>query len=1038
MPSAPGATMPGPDTARGARAAQALGEIIRNLNQSLELDRVTAMIVRYAAELLDASGARLWTLNDDETFTLAAMYGSGSGVVGERVPTRTLFADEAVRARRAVRTDDLGTRSERGRQHPELYGGRRTAALAAPLLVSGRPTGAVVVFGASGREFDGDDEELLLALAGHAAAAVENARLYRTAARTARHASILSDCARTLAAGVTPESVYSGLAQVVRRALQASGFAVYFADPATREVVPVHADGTGMVGAVADMERFWELDGGRVVLAGEPAFFTEPAPSPVPFAPAAPAPLQRGALLEQVRGVALLPLVVEGRPRGLLVLHFTHARTFDAAERQLLLDFAAQVAVAMRNAQLFVDLEHRAARLASVVQQQHHISAADSRSAVLAETHRAVAAVADAPTFAVLTADDAGECAVPEYVVVAGRRWPDGAALPASLGGPTVDAAWRTGEACVACRVVDGAPLAELCVPLTCGGRRIGVLQAQSPRPAAFDVQDVDVVTIVARQAAAALENVRLFEAQRAERELAEAAAAVATAALDAAGLREGAARILDVIARVVPMDGGGLCVTRGDVIEVVATTGALAPFLGDLVPLAESVSVRALRDGRPRSVPSFRTGAHPSRADAYPDLPATFVPLVAGGHSIGVLGTSTARPLGADALATLERLAPPVALALNALVLAEQERQRQARERTLAVALAMMPQPVFVLDAEGCVRFANAAAAGEYGYTLDELAGMDARTLVLGSAAPETGEQVHRRMDGGVCPACVLLGPIAGQGREDAGGAGGHVLSVRNLTEERRVAETLRQTEKLAALGELVAGVAHELNNPLTGVSAFAQLLLEDELTEDQLESVRLIKRESDRAVGVIRDLLVFSRKTGPRDVVVDVNALVLHTVRLRAYGLKSAGIELETDLACDLPGARGDDQKLQQVLLNLVVNAEYAMQRAPERRLKIRTRLADTSLEISVSDTGSGMSAETQQHIFEPFFTTKPAGVGTGLGLSVSYGIVQAHGGTITVDSAPGRGTTFCITLPVAGAAADHSRAADHDSRLPTTPTA
>jgi two-component system NtrC family sensor kinase len=271
--------------------------------------------------------------------------------------------------------------------------------------------------------------------------------------------------------------------------------------------------------------------------------------------------------------------------------------------------------------------------------------------------------------------------------------------------------------------------------------------------------------------------------------------------------------------------------------------------------------------------------------------------------------------------------------------------------------------------------------------------------------------EHVHRRRDGSEFPASVTVGRL----HDVDGRPAGLVVGVRDLTEERRVAERMRQTEKLAALGELVAGVAHELNNPLTGISAFAQLLLEDPLDEEQLDSVKLIKREADRAVAVIRDLLVFSRKTGPRHLDVDVNTLVEQTVRLRAYGLRSAGIDVSLDLDASGPRLLGDDQKLQQVLLNLVVNAEYAMQHAGRRELTLRTRAAAaTGIVIEVSDSGAGMSAETLRHVFEPFFTTKPAGVGTGLGLSVSYGIVRAHGGDILVESAPDAGTTFRIVFP------------------------
>lgn len=235
-------------------------------------------------------------------------------------------------------------------------------------------------------------------------------------------------------------------------------------------------------------------------------------------------------------------------------------------------------------------------------------------------------------------------------------------------------------------------------------------------------------------------------------------------------------------------------------------------------------------------------------------------------------------------------------------------------------------------------------------------------------------------------------------------------------MTAEHEVAAQMRHAEKMVALGELVAGVAHEINNPLTGISAFAQLLLEEPLAPDQREAVTLIKRESDRATTVIRDLLLFSRKEGAAAGPVDINALLEQTVRLRAYQLRNANVEVTLLLDPGNPHVQGDRQKLQQVLLNVIVNAEHAMESRPHARLLLRSVREGDRVIVDATDSGIGMTPEVRHRMFEPFYTTKPPGVGTGLGMSVSYGIIHQHDGTIEAHSEPDVGTTISIQLPLA----------------------
>jgi len=543
-----------------------------------------------------------------------------------------------------------------------------------------------------------------------------------------------------------------------------------------------------------------------------------------------------------------------------------------------------------------------------------------------------------------------------------------------------------------------------------------------------FEEENLSVTWSTVAQAAVAIENARLFDAQRSEQKQTEAAAEIARLALRKVTVAQASHSILDILDEVVPSSGKaiGIISLDGKTLSYVAASGTCQPMMGLVGPVEDSVVRTAWEKEEPTFVENLREMAHDP--DRVPAEAAITIPLIASSRRLGglVVTSETAQLQTGPHVDTLLRLAPAIALAIDVLVLSEDEQRTHARERTLAAALATMDQPVLILGVDAKVQYANSAAIEEYGYEPTEIAGLSVDDFVVVSAelgrrqtipaVPQEkalwiGEHVHRRKDGTEFPAAVTLSQIRDGGENIVG----LVIGVRNLTEERKVADHLGRTEKLAAIGELVAGVAHELNNPLTGISTFAQLLLEDKLQGEQFESVSLIKREADRAIGVIRDLLLFARKTDARDVPVDVNTIVKHTVRLRALASRSSGIEVHMKLDESNPRVRGDEQKLQQVLLNLLVNAEAAMQTTQVRHLSINTQQKQRTVHIIVSDTGHGMTPAVSERVFEPFFTTKPPGEGTGLGLSVSYGIIQAHEGTISVESTPNVGTTFTVVFPL-----------------------
>ena len=248
----------------------------------------------------------------------------------------------------------------------------------------------------------------------------------------------------------------------------------------------------------------------------------------------------------------------------------------------------------------------------------------------------------------------------------------------------------------------------------------------------------------------------------------------------------------------------------------------------------------------------------------------------------------------------------------------------------------------------------------------------------------------------------------------------------VRDVSERKRlddqakdIYQQILQSEKMAALGQTISGVAHELNNPLATILSWAERLSEKSMDDTVKRGVSVILGEAERAARIVRNLLTFARKRQSTRAMIDLSTLVSETIALRAYD-RMPTLTVSADLASNLPSVFADAHQIQQVLLNLMINAEQAMLNATGRgTLVVRTRHdgeRDNAI-VEVVDSGPGIAAEVQTRIFEPFFTTKEVGKGTGLGLTVAYAIVQEHGGRIRLRPTPGGGATFSVELPMSG---------------------
>ena len=342
----------------------------------------------------------------------------------------------------------------------------------------------------------------------------------------------------------------------------------------------------------------------------------------------------------------------------------------------------------------------------------------------------------------------------------------------------------------------------------------------------------------------------------------------------------------------------------------------------------------------------------------------------------------------------------------------------------------------IFVHDIDtGAIVDVNPKACATFGYTREEFRTLDVGTLGTGErpytqqdamgliARARAGEQLclewhGRSKDGTLRWHDVFIRRVTIGGRE-------RILALaRDITEKKRSAEelvrqreSLYQREKLAALGSLLAGVSHELNNPLSVVVARAVLLEEQGDSATQAAAIR-IRTAAERCARIVRTFLAMARQQPPERGPVAINDIVAQALDITGYAVRTSSIELTLDLSEDIPLILADADQLHQVMLNLIINAQQSLQDEPApRRIRVSSEFDATQgvLRVTVADNGPGIPANLRARVFEPYFTTKPTGVGTGVGLAVSLGIVEAHGGSLTVDCPAEGGAIFTITLPV-----------------------
>lgn len=359
-----------------------------------------------------------------------------------------------------------------------------------------------------------------------------------------------------------------------------------------------------------------------------------------------------------------------------------------------------------------------------------------------------------------------------------------------------------------------------------------------------------------------------------------------------------------------------------------------------------------------------------------------------------------------------------------------------QAREQFIRSVIESLGEGLVALDLQGCVIGWNRAMEERYGIAVDEVLGQTFLDRFPNYGSEGLAEPLRRLLGGeiehftleAVTHETLRKGRVVqnlkGSLLRQSGRPAGAVLLIQDITLRVALERSARQAEKLAALGALAAGLAHELNNPIGIISSRIEIMLLDAESEplprEVTEDLRVLHRHAQRVARIAQGLLSFSRQSSERRGPVDLNHLVEETLLLMEKQVVKEGIAVKRALAPDLPPVWGDDNALQQVMLNLLSNARDALPEGGEIAVETGPSPGQPgAVRLIVSDTGPGIPPDVLPKIFDPFFTTKSEG--TGLGLSISYGIVRDHKGTVDVQSRPGEGTTFILTFPPLTAGVD-----------------
>jgi two-component system NtrC family sensor kinase len=566
-------------------------------------------------------------------------------------------------------------------------------------------------------------------------------------------------------------------------------------------------------------------------------------------------------------------------------------------------------------------------------------------------------------------------------------------------------------------------------IPLIYRRRTIGLVELGRVRTTkALSQTELRLLETMTAQAAVAIEHARLYH--EATRRLAEAKVLqeVMVAAASSLDFDRVISGTMGALHRTLGIERLGFFLLTPEGDNVVAHPATIGfPFdNGDpTIPMEGSAAGWVIRNSKPLLLTDVREAAN--YYELVPDtLSEICVPVSLNGRVVAVLNAESPRLSAFDLedLRLFNAIAAELAVALENARLFAEIRAAEANYRDL---FDNANDFIFTLDSNLRGSSANKVVLKTTGYQLDEIIGAHATQFIppqqvntlykilkahLGSAeAPTPFELTIFGKD----KQEILLEVTLRVRREGRRPVSIHCIA-RDITHRRELEQQLQQTEKLSAIGKLVAGVAHELNNPLTTIIGYSSLLQQSDLPVDKQADLNVIFRQAQRARLIVRDLLTFARRFELETKQADLNEIINNSLSLMKPQLQTNAIQVKTILDFGLPLTMADPRQLEQVFINLITNAMHALAAIPEaRRLIIESRQVEDHILLSFADNGPGIPPKIINRIFDPFFSTKQVGEGTGLGLSICFGIISEHKGRIWVENSPAGGAVFYVELPI-----------------------